>query len=414
MKKIIAIITIIAALAACSDELTLEPAASLFSTKPEILDETAIFRLAVANVTDSAQTITFPVTFGGTAERNVDYTASADAFVFGGENPVDSIVITTLQLGTDRTLSLTVSLPDNFEGGKYLTSEYTLQDKIAYFTFQKSYTMLTDSLDISFSALDRNGKSKAVNKEAEVRYMINAEKSTAIEGEDFIFADSSRFVISNGKTSGKLRIKSLNPHPQNGKDKIVLNLAYGQKFGDGNITEMEISLTDTLWKYLDGEWKIDTLVTDSLYMDRYWKDICTGLDLLPAFNARDEFAFGFEACTFDPGFRSSFKNFFIDESSVRKGNTIDLDLGNGESATVQTFMLDNTNRYFSAEEESEDKESLIGFSFIDGNTDSLNLYVLDYTSKTFMPELLSGGKYAPEKPAAASPGLFLNATFNRQ
>ena len=81
---------------------------------------------------------------------------------------------------------------------------------------------------------------------------------------------------------------------------------------------------------------------------------------------------------------------------------------------LQTFWLDNTNRYFSAEQSSEDKESLIGLRFFHENTDSLDLYVIDYVSKSFMPELETTGQYAPEKPVAASPGLFLNLIFNRQ
>jgi hypothetical protein len=52
--------------------------------------------------------------------------------------------------------------------------------------------------------------------------------------------------------------------------------------------------------------------------------------------------------------------------------------------------------------------------FFPDNTDSLDFYVIDYVSKSFMPELETEGKYAPEKPVAASRGLFLNHTFTRQ
>ena len=101
MKRILAILSIIlAVLASCQDEISLNPAASLFSAQPEMTDTTAIFRLAVANVADNTQEISFPVVFGGTAEPGIDYKVSADAFVFGGESPVDSIVVTALKLGT--------------------------------------------------------------------------------------------------------------------------------------------------------------------------------------------------------------------------------------------------------------------------------------------------------------------------
>ena len=222
MKRTFAILSIImAVLASCQDEMSLNPAASLFSARPEMTDTTATFRLAVANVTDSTQAISFPVTFGGTAERGTDYTVSADAFVFGGESPVESIVVTALRLGTEKTVSMAVHLPEGFEGGKYLTSEFTLHDKLAYISFANDYRMLTDSTDIVFNVTDKNGKSKAIKDSMEVFLCINTEKSTAAEGNDFIFSDSTRFVIRAGQSSGALELKSLIPEPVEGMDKII-------------------------------------------------------------------------------------------------------------------------------------------------------------------------------------------------
>ncbi len=126
MKKLIYTIILAAAFSACSKDITLTPAISLFGEAPELTETTAIFRLAVANMPDSTER-RFPVTFGGTAERGIDYEASSDAFIFGGESPVDSIVISTLVFGTGRTVSLSLNVPEKMEGGKYLTSEYTLQ-----------------------------------------------------------------------------------------------------------------------------------------------------------------------------------------------------------------------------------------------------------------------------------------------
>ena len=413
MKRIIYILTLAAAIVSCQKELPLEPAVSFFSASPEIREETAVFRLAFANITDSTERF-FPVRIGGTAQNGTDYLLSGDRFVFGGENPVDSIVVTTLQLGTGRTLSLSIDVPEGYVAGKYTTSEYTLQDKIAFFSFAKGYQMLCDSLDITFQSFDNNGKAKALQTGTEIRLDINTEKTTAEEGVDFEFADSSRFVIESGKNGGILKIKSLNPHPSDEKDKIVLNLTFGEKYGAGETTELEISLLDTLWKHLDGSWEADSLVTDSLFMEKFWNNACTGMDMFPKFNERDWLTFDMEATTLTPSVRSEFNNYFSGKSNLRKGNHLSLDLGEGNSAELQGFWLDNTNRYFSSEQKSEDKESLIGIRFFPDNTDSLDLYIIDYVSKSFMPELEAEGKYAPEKPVAASPGQFLNLIFKRQ
>ena len=167
--RLLTLIAIAGLMGACSKDIALDPAVSLFAPQPEIYEETAIFRLAsMAIDTTSAQT--FPVTFGGSAEMGVDYTVSGDRFVLGGENPVDSIVVTTLRLGTDKTVSLTVEVPEGIGSGKYLTSEFTIQDKLAYFSFPASYSMVADSLDIEFNALDRKGKAKVLGSNPQCRH----------------------------------------------------------------------------------------------------------------------------------------------------------------------------------------------------------------------------------------------------
>lgn len=413
MKRIIYILLIAATFSACQKELPLDPAVSFFGATPEIQGETAIFRLAYANITDSTETV-FPVTFGGTAEAGIDYTASGDRFVFGGENPISSIEVTTLKLGTDKTLSLTVQIPEGYAAGKYTTSEYTLQDKLGYLSFSESYMMMADTIMVGFTAKDRYGRVFPLTSDAEITLSVNKDKSTATEGVDFSFSDSSRFIIREGQSSGSLALNLLNPHPQDGKDKVILNFSLNEKYSSGEVAEIEISLLDTLWKHLEGRWQADSLLTDSLYMDKHWNGVCTGLDLLPKYDERDNITILMSSKTFTPSFRSDFKNYFLGMSSLSKGPAVALDLGDGVNTEIQTFLIDNTNRYFYKDQKSEDKESLIGLRLFPENTDSLDLYVIDYVSKSFMPELEAAGKYAPEKPVAASPGLFLNMSFTRK
>ena len=418
MKRILTILSLAAAfLTACQEESLLNPAASLFSPKPELTDTTAIFRLAVANIEATEKAITFPVRFDGDAEYGVDYTVSADAFVFGGESPVDSIVVTTLKLGTEKTLSMTVSLPEGFEAGKYLTSGYTLQDKFAYVSFSKAYTMTADSTDLGFQLTEKSGNTTLCSKDVDVFMSVNNEKSTAEEGVDFEFSDSSYFTIRAGETDGVLEIKSLKPVVEPGRDRIVISLSVGEKFGEGQIHEMEISLLDGIWSELDGTWVADSLVTDSLYMENYWKEAATGYSLMPEYDSDDYVTADMKNCTMNPRFSSSFRYYFTGQSQMRKGEVIDLELPDGNTAPVQTFIIDNTNRFFSPDEISDDKESYIGLRFIPGETEDeklLYMYILDHTSKSFMPELEASGKYSPEKPVAASPGLYLNIIFGRE
>ena len=191
-------------LASCQEEVLLKPAASFFTEKPELTDTTAVFRLAVANVKAGDEPVRFPVNFGGTAEKGIDYLVSGDAFVFGGDSPVDSIVVKTLKLGTEKTLSLSVSLPEGFEAGKYTHSEYILHDKFAFVSFAAKHRSMIDSTNVLFSLKDKSGNAKTFNKDIDILMNVDIEKSTALEGVDFIFSDSTWFTIAAGETVGVL------------------------------------------------------------------------------------------------------------------------------------------------------------------------------------------------------------------
>ena len=202
-----------------------------------------------------------------------------------------------------------------------------------------------------------------------------------------------------------------------GRDKIVMNLSFEDDFGAGQIHEMEIDLLDGTWSRLDGTWRADSLVTDAAYMEEYWKDAASDYSLVPEFDSEDNITVDLKNCSLDPRFSSSFRYYFTDLALMRKGGIVDLELPDGSTAPIQTFLVDNTNRFFSRSKKSDDKESYIGLRLISGETEDkplLDMYVLDHTSKSFMPELEAAGKYSPEKPVAASPGLYLNLVFSKE
>lgn len=413
MKRYIFMAIFAAALISCSDEISVTPAVSLFSDKPEVSDETAIFRLAAAFMPDSTEMV-FPVTFGGTAERDIDYTASADAFVLGGESPVDSIVITTIRFGTEKTLNLTVDLPEGTDGGKYLTSGFTLQDYPAYITFSRDFGILADSAAVAFTLTDREGKSKVLNKDTEISLILDKDRSTAVEGTDFLIQGGTKLTIAAGKSSGRIKLIRPDEMPVSGNEKIFFKMSHDEKYGTGEFSEMELSIMENRWSGLHGKWNIDTLITDSLSMREYWGDTYTGMEFYPKQGLYDYMEFDMTTCGFMPSFFSRMKNYFLGDSYFRNGPEIEMDFGDGTAGDVQTFLIGNTNRYFSEDLMSEDDKSYIGLRLLEGPTDTLSLYVIDYTSKSFMPELEAENKYAPEKPVAASPGLFINLRFTRE
>ena len=104
----------------------------------------------------------------------------------------------------------------------------------------------------------------------------------------------------------------------------------------------------------------------------------------------------------------------------------------GGAVMTPSMKLDNTNRYFSANEQSEDKVSMLGYGIGKDaeDNDLLYIYVIDHTTKGFMPEFFywyfypdneayaewSDYKYyfSPTKPTATGmTDIFLIASFKK-
>ena len=85
--------------------------------------------------------------------------------------------------------------------------------------------------------------------------------------------------------------------------------------------------------------------------------------------------------------------------------------------TLQLLKLENVNRYFSATEVSTDKVAYMGVKNV---TDSesgetlLDVYIIDYNSKSFMPSFDEYGMYDAEKPTASLGGMQINFTLKKK
>ena len=119
MKKIMFMICALAAVAvACTSETKEVPAVSFETAIPVTSGEIATFKIAVADYSGT-DPVSIPVTFGGTAVKGTDYIVSAEEFVWGGENPVTSIQVTTLVFDESKTVSLTLDIPEGWKAGNY-------------------------------------------------------------------------------------------------------------------------------------------------------------------------------------------------------------------------------------------------------------------------------------------------------
>ena len=242
MKRILyAIITAAVLLAGCSDGMLFNPGISFLTPEPEIFEETAIFRV-IGQPFESADSVRIPVVFGGTGRMGTDYEASADHFTFSSGSPTDSIVITTKQLGTGRSVSLSLEIPEGFTAGKYVTSEFNLQNKYGLLSFASARGYAADTTECFIVLHDSTGTLKALSKDTPVSFKVNTEKSTAVEGVDFKIAATESMYIAGGANAATFRVIPLNAAPKEGKDKIVLNVVTDERFDSGLFPEKEISL----------------------------------------------------------------------------------------------------------------------------------------------------------------------------
>lgn len=414
-RFISAVILSLALLSSCSEDIFLTPGISFLTPSPEVYEETAIFRI-IGQPFTSADSLKIPVTLGGTAQRGTDYEISSDHFTLSKESLMDSIVVTTKVLGTGKHISLSLVIPEGFTAGKYETSEFMLQDKYGLLSFETSRSFIADSTNISIVLTDTTGNVKVLSKPTSVRFTVNTEKSTAVLGEDFNFVNTDNLRISAGSGSASFGIAPLKAEVDQKKNKVVLNLHSDERFDTGRFAEIELTLLSPKLKALEGNWMMESILTDSLYFENFWGSACTGYSLVPKKYTSNLIGISFFNATFSPSVIYGLERYFTEDSSMSMGQTMEIVDINGSSKTVQLISLDKTNRYFSSDQISEDSNSFIGiYLYTDTETqqDKMELYILDHTSRSFMPELETGNIYRSEKPVAVDPGLYLCITFAR-
>lgn len=437
MKKLLFVLAAVATLfASCNPEAEVKtPSVSFQTAEPAVDGDEATFTVVVSNYTGT-DPLTIPVLVETEAVEGTDYTISAKEFVWGGENPVTTITVTTLELGTGHNVKLTLQNPEGIVPGKFMFSEVMLADKDVNVSFETSLIM-TEAEYVPVKVVVTNAKGEfEVEEDTEFTVSVNTEKSTALLGTHFEFDEEEMgfgdlAFVMEGESEGLLYIKIL--EVEEGKDKIVLRLDEPEGYGFGNYFEVEIRLV-SYWEKFAGKWEINEIISTAEFMENMgwwcsmkdWSEEETYADL-PVYNADD----ALEIVIIDentgvlkPSFQSNLKNYFIGESNMIKGENHDVYLDGLSTIPIITntriAICDNINRYFHATEMSEDKEGWVAFGLkydADLGTDILEMYVIDHTSHSFLPGVLEipakYGGYAETKPTADMAGQWIGATFKR-
>ena len=408
MKKIIfAILACCLALAACTKEDS-SPKVSFETALPVTTDDESTLTLKVEGYT-AAEPVTIPVTFTSDAIEGTDYEVSAKAFVVGGASPVTKITVKTLKFDSNKKVTATLSVPQGFQPGQYMTNVVTLSGKIGYASFVSKNSIMTDKINVSLAIYDGQGNMKRLEKGDKIAVRVNTEKSTAVEGTHFKFSGEKVVTIEPGKNSGTISLDIIG-EPVKDKDLIVLDIEAGDKYSIGQNISAYISIAGSTFNKLGGKWVIDKIVTDKEYMKGMWGFDASNeeeqLGAFPVLNTEDSFTIDVEAATFTPDFKSGFKNYFTGVSNITKDMTVIL-RGIGSKTDLQTFNFDNINRNFSAKTNSDNKNAIVGIQLIKNETgeDILDMYIIDYTPTDFLGMLVEFGTIdASIKPTTATGG----------
>ena len=414
MKKIFAMMLAALTLSvACTEEKTL-PAVSFTSALPVTSDGEAVFSIAVSNYSGT-DAVTVPFTLGGDAVEGVDYTISAKEFVVGGANPVTEVTVTTLKYDTGKKVTLTLNAPAGWTLGNYAVSEYALSQKLGWVSFVNKKIGMSAKATVVVEVYDGEGKALTLENGDEIEVSVDTEKSTAVENTHFKFSGDKSVVIAAGQTRGSLTIELIGEAAVAGNDLIVLNVNPGEKYNIGTNAKVSISILGSDWVRLDGEWQIAKMHSSVEHLRTYWGTMVTGYEYIPQYdsnpednvlvdmNVNDKLVFDMNTLTLTPYFESSFKNYFTGVSNIEPDQEYSLPFNGtdgcwntvglmpwGGNVMTPSMKLDNTNRYFSETEVSEDKTSILGYGLSkdeDGN-DLLYIYVIDCMSKSFFPEFM--------------------------
>lgn len=341
----------------------------------------------------------YPVTFGGTAVKDKDYTVSGEKYVLGGASPVTTIVVTAKNnFDTDKTITMTA-------GGATTTIKLGKRERMLYSFSQKTY-LLGDEVEVEIGLLKASDGSKYVaTQDMNVSIEPDA-SSTAVEGTHYTIENKTA-TIAAGKSSCTFKIKRT--QYEEGKSTIVLKPALSEEDGfvGGQFPTATVDIIGSYVTDLMGEWTVYKVVNDKDYWKKTWFLEEKDLKNIPELNVNDTYTFSSdnEGLTLTTSLQSGYKNYFRDKSAFTIDKEVTFRPGGNygmDKVTLQMLKLENVNRYFSASQVSDDKVAYVGVRNIkdDNGETMLDLFIIDYEPKDFLFTLADYDYFDNKKPTA--------------
>lgn len=373
--------------------------------------QTVSFEKASYSLTDGSVSVTlsanftpsqaqdYPITFGGTAVKDKDYTVSGEKYVLGGVSPISTIVVTAKNnFDSEKAITMTA-------GGATTTIKLGKRERMLYSFSQKTY-VLGDEVEVELALQKASDGSKYIaTQDMSVSIELDA-SSTAVEGTHYTI-ESKTATIATGKSSCSFKVKRT--QYEEGKTSIVLKPVLSEEDGfvGGQFTTATVDIIGSYVTDLMGEWTVYKVMNDKDYWNTWWSLSGDEVKNIPEFNANDTYTFSSDngGLTLTTSLQSDYKNYFRDKSVFSIGKEFTFRPGGDygrDKVTLQLLKLENVNRYFSASQVSEDKVAYVGVRNIkdDNGETMLDLFILDYDPKDFFSSLVEWGCFNDSKPTA--------------
>lgn len=214
-----------------------------------------------------------------------------------------------------------------------------------------------------------------------------------------------------GEVDGPVQLKFLKK--EKGKDKIVLKVdPSAVQYVAGDPGEYTITIVGSDYFKIEGTWYVYQQPTDKEAMKgyRYFSD--DAFTEFPAATEADTFTFDTEKNVLATSLQSDLKNFF-GETCNRVPADKECSVRDISDRTIEYQLLlinlDNCNRDFSATSTGADKNAYIGVRVVqaqDPSEDTLELYLLDDQSTSFLAFLTAYYRYNDKRPVATTSGVY--------
>lgn len=303
---------------------------------------------------------------------------------------------------------------------------------VIYSFSQKAY-LLGQSTELTVELLDKNAKAIVADEDITVTLLVD-EATTAIEGVNFE-VESKTATVAKGSNKCTFVLRSIasdevatiaeetegeegEAKPEPGKT-IVLGLQIEDsklyEFKGGSFPKATVNVVGSMVSNLYGTWVMNELVTDKDVMEAMWGFVKFEPGF-PVFDANDKFIF--EAGKLTTELTSDWKNYFRPEAEFTFEDEVEaiMDLNYPPTRErVQLVKLSNVNRYFSADEVSEEKTALIGLRNIttEAGEELLGVYVLDYETHSFASEDFEWMRGSEERPQSNYGGNVIKFTLKK-